>query len=138
MSIIPFGMIGAIIGHMLLGIPLGLLSFFGILALSGVVVNDSLVLVNRYNEFRANGMDYYQAIEQAGQSRFRAIILTSLTTFMGLSPLVFESSFQAQFLVPMAVSLAFGILFATLITLIIVPTVLGISERLSRNIKTSN
>ena len=130
MSIIPFGVIGAIVGHMLLGIPLGLLSFFGILALSGVVVNDSLVLVNRYNEFRAEGLNFYDAIERAAQSRFRAIILTSLTTFMGLSPLVFESSFQAQFLVPMAVSLAFGILFATLITLIIVPTVLGIGERL--------
>lgn len=131
MSIIPFGIIGAILGHMLLGIPLGLLSFFGILALSGVVVNDSLVLVNRYNDFRDQGLDYYSAIEKAGQSRFRAIILTSLTTFMGLSPLVFEGSFQAQFLVPMAVSLAFGILFATLITLIIVPTMLGIAERLS-------
>ena len=137
MSVIPFGVIGAIIGHMLLGIPLGLLSFFGILALSGVVVNDSLVLVNRYNEFRADGLDFYEAIEQAAQSRFRAIILTSLTTFMGLSPLVFESSFQAQFLVPMAVSLAFGILFATLITLIIVPTVLGIGERLRGNLETS-
>ncbi len=137
MSIIPFGVIGAIIGHMLLGIPLGLLSFFGILALSGVVVNDSLVLVNRYNEFRADGLDFYEAIEQAAQSRFRAIILTSLTTFMGLSPLVFESSFQAQFLVPMAVSLAFGILFATLITLIIVPTVLGIGEKLRGTIKSS-
>jgi multidrug efflux pump subunit AcrB len=130
MSIIPFGVIGAIIGHMLLGIPLGLLSFFGILALSGVVVNDSLVLVNRYNNLRDNDLSYFDAIEQAAQSRFRAIILTSLTTFMGLSPLVFEGSFQAQFLVPMAVSLAFGILFATLITLIIVPVVLGIAERL--------
>ncbi len=135
MSIIPFGIIGAIIGHLLLNIPLGLLSFFGILALSGVVVNDSLVLVNRYNDFRKQGLDYYQAISKASQSRFRAIILTSLTTFMGLSPLVFESSFQAQFLVPMAVSLAFGILFATLITLIIVPTVLGIAERLRGRIE---
>jgi multidrug efflux pump subunit AcrB len=136
MSVIPFGIIGAILGHWLLGIPLGLLSFFGILALSGVVVNDSLVLVNRYNEYKASGMNYYDAIKQAAQSRFRAIILTSLTTFMGLSPLVFEQSFQAQFLVPMAVSLAFGILFATLITLIIVPTVVGIVERLSGSLST--
>ncbi|MFC3193299.1 efflux RND transporter permease subunit [Marinicella sediminis] len=131
MSVIPFGIIGAILGHWFLGIPLGLLSFFGILALSGVVVNDSLVLVNRYNEYKAEGLNYYDAIKMAAQSRFRAIILTSLTTFMGLSPLVFEQSFQAQFLVPMAVSLAFGILFATLITLLIVPTMVGIVERLN-------
>ena len=135
MSVIPFGIIGAIFGHFLLGIPLGLLSFFGILALSGVVVNDSLVLVNRYNEYRLQGRDYYQAIEQAGRSRFRAIFLTSLTTFMGLSPLVFETSLQAQFLIPMAVSLAFGILFATVITLIVVPVLIGVLEQLKSNLK---
>jgi multidrug efflux pump subunit AcrB len=134
MSVIPFGIIGAITGHLLLGIPLGLLSFFGILALSGVVVNDSLVLVNRYNEYKAQGRDYFEAITLAAQSRFRAIFLTSVTTFMGLSPLVFETSLQAQFLIPMAVSLAFGILFATVITLIIVPVLIGILEQLQGTI----
>jgi multidrug efflux pump subunit AcrB len=128
MSVIPFGIIGAVFGHYIIGIPLGLLSFFGILALSGVVVNDSLVLVNRYNEFKAEGRDYFEAITLAAQSRFRAILLTSVTTFMGLSPLVFETSLQAQFLIPMAVSLAFGILFATVITLLIVPVLIGILE----------
>ncbi|MFK8011420.1 MAG: efflux RND transporter permease subunit [Marinicellaceae bacterium] len=134
MSVIPFGIIGAIVGHYLIGIPLGLLSFFGILALSGVVVNDSLVLVNRYNEIKSKGKDYYEAITKAAQSRFRAIFLTSVTTFMGLSPLVFETSLQAQFLIPMAVSLAFGILFATLITLIVVPVLIGVLEQLKGNI----
>ena len=134
MSVIPFGIIGAIMGHLLLGIPLGLLSFFGILALSGVVVNDSLVLVNRYNEYKAQGRDYFEAITLAAQSRFRAIFLTSVTTFMGLSPLVFETSLQAQFLIPMSVSLAFGILFATVITLIIVPVLIGVLEQLQGTI----
>ena len=135
MSVIPFGIIGAIIGHYIIGIPLGLLSFFGILALSGVVVNDSLVLVNRYNEYKSQGKDYYEAMALAAQSRFRAIFLTSVTTFMGLSPLVFETSVQAQFLIPMAVSLAFGILFATVITLIIVPVLIGVLEQLKGNLK---
>jgi len=134
MSVIPFGIIGAIFGHFLLGIPLGLLSFFGILALSGVVVNDSLVLVNRYNEFKSEGKDYFESITLAAQSRFRAIFLTSVTTFMGLSPLVFETSLQAQFLIPMAVSLAFGILFATLITLVVVPVLVGVLEHMKGNI----
>lgn len=134
MSVIPFGIIGAIFGHYLIGIPLGLLSFFGILALSGVVVNDSLVLVNRYNEFKSKGMDYFEAITLAAQLRFRAILLTSVTTFMGLSPLVFETSLQAQFLIPMAVSLAFGILFATVITLLIVPILVGVLEHMKGNL----
>ena len=138
MSVIPFGIIGAIFGHYILGIPLGLLSFFGILALSGVVVNDSLVLVNRYNEFKSEGRDYFEAITMAAQSRFRAIFLTSVTTFMGLSPLVFETSLQAQFLIPMAVSLAFGILFATVITLLIVPVLVGVLEHLKGNINNKN
>ena len=126
MGVIPFGIIGAILGHLIVGIPIGLLSFFGILALSGVVVNDSLVLVKRYNEQRESGRSHHQAILDAGAARFRAILLTSITTFMGLSPLIFESSLQAQFLIPMAVSLAFGILFATVITLLIIPTLLSI------------
>lgn len=132
MSVIPFGVIGAIIGHLIIDIPLGLLSFFGILALSGVVVNDSLVLVSRYNTFKSQTKDYFEAIILATQSRFRAILLTSVTTFMGLSPLVFETSIQAQFLIPMAVSLAFGILFATVITLLIVPVLIGVLEHFKK------
>ncbi|MGH1377030.1 MAG: efflux RND transporter permease subunit [Alphaproteobacteria bacterium] len=126
MLAIPFGIIGAIIGHMIIGIPVSLLSFFGVLALSGVVVNDSLVLVSRYNQIRAEGLSYEEAIVQAGMSRFRAILLTSITTFVGLFPLILEKSEQAQLLIPMAVSLAFGILFATFITLLIIPVLLGV------------
>ncbi len=126
MLAIPFGVIGAIIGHMIIDIPVSLLSFFGVLALSGVVVNDSLVLVSRYNQIRKTGMDYRTAVVTAGMSRFRAILLTSITTFVGLFPLILEKSEQAQLLIPMAVSLAFGILFSTFITLLIVPVLLGV------------
>lgn len=126
MLAIPFGIIGAIIGHMIIGIPLSLLSFFGILALSGVVVNDSLVLVSSYNQIRDTGLSYEEAVVRAGMSRFRAVLLTSITTFVGLFPLILEKSEQAQMLIPMAVSLAFGILFATVITLFIIPVLLGI------------
>ncbi len=130
MSVIPFGIIGAIFGHWLNDLPLSLLSFFGLLALSGVVVNDSLVLTSRYNAIREQGLSYQQAIVKAGRSRFRAILLTSLTTFMGLSPLMAETSEQAQFMIPMAVSLAYGIVFATTITLFLVPIMLGIARDL--------
>ncbi len=126
MLAIPFGIIGAIIGHMVIGIPISLLSFFGVLALSGVVVNDSLVLVSRYNQIRQTGLAYEDAVVEAGMSRFRAILLTSITTFVGLLPLIMEKSEQAQLLIPMAVSLAFGILFATFITMLIIPVLLGI------------
>ncbi|MCV6626718.1 MAG: efflux RND transporter permease subunit [Cellvibrionaceae bacterium] len=128
MAAIPFGMIGAIIGHLLVGIPMSLLSFFGVLALSGVVVNDSLILTSRYNQMLTEGLTFDEAIMKAGSSRFRAILLTSLTTFIGLAPLLIERSAQAQFLIPMAVSLAFGILFATVITLVIVPILLGVNR----------
>ncbi len=121
MSVIPFGMVGAIMGHWILGINLSLLSFMGMLALSGVVVNDSLVLVDYVNQRRKAGVSIKTAVYQAGGRRFRPVLLTSLTTFAGLMPLLFEKSTQAQFLIPMAVSLGFGILFATLITLFIVP-----------------
>ena len=128
MSVIPFGIIGAVFGHWINDLPLSLLSFFGLLALSGVVVNDSLVLTSRYNAIRQQNLDYEQAIQKAGRSRFRAILLTSLTTFMGLSPLMTETSEQAQFMIPMAVSLAYGIVFATTITLFLVPIMLGIAR----------
>ena len=121
MSVIPFGLVGAVIGHWLMGMDLTLLSFMGMLALSGVVVNDSLVLVDYINQKRNEGVSLKEAVYTAGGRRFRPVLLTSLTTFAGLVPLLFETSTQAQFLIPMAVSLGFGILFATLITLFIVP-----------------
>ncbi|KIC10864.1 hypothetical protein RA19_08960 [Leisingera sp. ANG-M1] len=130
MLAIPFGIVGAVLGHLAIGIPVSLLSFFGILALSGVVVNDSLVLVSRYRAARDEGLPAYEALLDAGASRFRAVMLTSVTTFAGLIPLVLETSEQAQFLIPMAVSLAFGVLFATLITLILIPVLLSLSTRL--------
>ncbi|MGR3318310.1 MAG: efflux RND transporter permease subunit [Candidatus Anammoxibacter sp.] len=121
MSIIPFGVIGAILGHLIAGISLSILSLFGMLALSGIVVNDSLVLVDYVNKQIRAGMPLLEAIKTSGTARFRPILLTSLTTFVGLMPLIFEKSTQAQFLIPMAVSLAYGILFATFITLYLIP-----------------
>ncbi|RUO78911.1 acriflavin resistance protein [Idiomarina tyrosinivorans] len=121
MSVIPFGIIGAIMGHWILGMPISILSFFGIIALSGVVVNDSLVMVDYVNRARAEGVDLRKAALDAGCKRFRAIILTSLTTFFGLLPIVLEDSLQAKIVIPMAISLAFGILFATIITLVLIP-----------------
>lgn len=121
MSVIPFGAMGAVIGHWIMGMDLTLLSLMGILALSGVVVNDSLVLVDYINRHSKNTKEMVQAISNAGAARFRPVLLTSLTTFAGLMPLMFEKSTQAQFLIPMAVSLGFGIIFATAITLILVP-----------------
>ncbi|MEM9079220.1 MAG: efflux RND transporter permease subunit [Verrucomicrobiota bacterium] len=127
---VPFGIIGAMLGHILLGQTPSWLSVFGILALTGVVVNDSLVLVDFINRRRDNGMSLQEAVLSAGAKRFRPILLTSLTTFAGLLPLIAERSMQAQFLKPMAISLAFGILFATLITLLLIPTAYLISEDL--------
>jgi len=121
MSIIPFGMIGAVIGHWIMGMELTIMSLLGMLALIGVVVNDSLVLVDFINKKRTEGGELMAAVLTAGAARFRPVMLTSLTTFIGLMPLLFEQSTQAQFLIPMAVSLGFGILFATFITLVLVP-----------------
>ena len=121
MSAIPFGIIGAVWGHLLMGLDLTLLSLFGIIALSGVVVNDSLVLLTFYNQMRREGSSHEEALVSAGAARFRPILLTSLTTFFGLLPMILEKSLQAQFLIPMAVSLGFGILFATFIILLGVP-----------------
>jgi multidrug efflux pump subunit AcrB len=120
MSVIPFGMIGAMIGHWLLGMNLTMMSLLGMLALSGVVINDSLVLVDFINKKR-DKLSLEQAVLRAGAARFRPVMLTSLTTFIGLMPLLFERSTQAQFLIPMAVSMAFGIIFATFITLVLIP-----------------
>ncbi|KAF0806927.1 RND family efflux transporter [Alcanivorax xiamenensis] len=123
MSVIPFGTIGAAVGHLVLGMPFSLLSMFGIVALAGVVVNDSLILVDFVNRYRRDGEPLVEAAIKAARARFRPIILTSLTTFLGLVPIVFlEFSLQAQVVKPMAVSLSFGIVFATLITLVLIPT----------------
>lgn len=127
---IPFGVIGALVGHIILDQTPSWLSIFGILALTGVVVNDSLVLVDFINRRRDSGLSLHDAVLQAGARRFRPILLTSLTTFAGLMPLIAEKSLQAQFLKPMAISLAFGILFATFITLLLIPTVYLITEDL--------
>lgn len=119
---VPFGVIGAYAGHILLDITPSYLSVFGIMALTGVVVNDSLVLVDFINQKRREGMDLHEAVRISGVRRFRPIFLTSITTFAGLMPLMFDRAIHAQFLKPMAVSLGFGILFATIITLFLIPT----------------
>ena len=130
MSVIPFGIVGAIIGHILMGANISIMSMCGIVALSGVVVNDSLVLVDYVNRHRIRGKSIVEAAWEAGAARFRPIVLTSLTTFAGLSPMLFETDLQAKFLIPMAISLGFGILFATFITLILVPCVYLLLEDL--------
>lgn len=121
MTSIPFGMIGAVAGHIVMGYELSIMSMFGIIALAGVVVNDSLILVHTANRNRGEGRSHFESIFEASCRRFRPIVLTSLTTFLGLAPMIFETSLQARFLIPMAISLGFGILFATLIALIIIP-----------------
>ncbi|MBT8080964.1 MAG: efflux RND transporter permease subunit [Gammaproteobacteria bacterium] len=133
MSVIPFGIIGAVIGHWFMGVTLTILSTLGFMALIGVVVNDSLVLVDFVNQrHRGRGEKLLEAVKSAGPVRFRPVMLTSLTTFFGLTPLLMDQSSSAQFLVPMAISLAFGILFATAITLILVPTNLVIADDIAR------
>ena len=123
MSAIPFGFTGAVIGHLIMGMPLTVLSVIGIVALAGVVVNDGLVMVDFINRYRREeGKTAFEAALAAGPRRFRPILLTSVTTFAGLFPLLIEKSVQAKFLVPMAISLAYGVLFATFITLLLVPT----------------
>ncbi len=132
MSAIPFGIVGAIIGHLILGYNLSLISAFGIVALSGVVVNDSLVMIDFINRRKEEGYPLRDAVIESGKRRFRPIILTSLTTFFGLSPMMLETSIQARFLVPMAISLGFGVLFATAITLILIPALYLIIEDLKK------
>ncbi|MDQ7032075.1 MAG: efflux RND transporter permease subunit [Desulfonauticus sp.] len=118
---IPFSILGAILGHLLLGFNLSIMSLFGIVGLAGVAVNDALVLIDAANMLRQRGQAPFEAAKLAGIKRFRAVILTSLTTFAGLTPMLMEKSLQAQFLIPMAISLGFGILLATFITLLIIP-----------------
>ena len=130
MSAIPFGFVGAIGGHLVMGYELSFVSALGIIALSGVVVNDSLVLVDTTNRYRRSGAGAWDAIVSGGTRRFRPILLTSLTTFFGLLPMIFETSIQARFLIPMAISLGFGVLFATFIILLLVPSFYMVMEDL--------
>jgi len=137
MAAIPFGIVGAILGHWFMGIAFSILSIFGILALSGVVVNDSLLLVNQYNQLRQSGIPERRALVLAGSQRMRAILLTSVTTCLGLLSLLQETSEQAQFLIPAATSLAYGIAFATLISLLLIPVILAIALDLAKFSKTA-
>ncbi|MDA3800468.1 MAG: efflux RND transporter permease subunit [Kiritimatiellae bacterium] len=133
---IPFGIGGAVLAHIIMGYPLSMMSFMGIVALSGVVVNDSLVLIDFTNtRHRQEGQNHHDAVHDAGIMRFRPVMLTTLTTFFGLAPMIFETSRQAKFMVPMAISLGFGIVFATFITLILVPCLYLIVEDLTSLMK---
>ena len=125
-SVVPFGFMGAAFGHLIMDLPLSILSFFGMMAATGVVVNDSLVLVTRYNQLRDDGQPLMTALIEAGSSRFRAVFLTTTTTVCGLMPLMFETSEQAQYLIPAAVALVFAELMATPVTLFIVPVMLHV------------
>lgn len=129
---IPFGLIGALLGHVVMDIPISHLSRFGMMALAGVVVNDSLVMVDFTNRRKREGLSVKEAVLASGSARFRPIVLTSLTTFVGLLPLILDNSIQAQFLIPMAVSLAFGILFSTAVTLILIPCAYIMNEDVKR------
>ncbi len=128
MTAIPFGIGGALLGHLIMGYNLSILSLFGIVALAGVVVNDSLLLIDYANSLRRDGLGLFETMMQAGQRRFRPILLTSLTTFFGLMPMILETSVQAKFLIPMAISLGFGIMFATGITLLLIPSLYLVLE----------
>jgi multidrug efflux pump subunit AcrB len=129
MSAIPFGLVGALLGHWMMGIDLTVLSLFGFFGLSGIVVNDSIILVTFYKHLKEQGeLDPSDAIVEAACQRLRAVLLTSLTTIAGLTPLMFETSLQAQFLIPMAVSISFGLAFATVIVLLVVPALLRVHE----------
>jgi multidrug efflux pump subunit AcrB len=134
MSAIPFGIVGATIGHLLMGFNLSILSMFGIVALSGVVVNDSLIMIDLINRERKSGIELSQVIRDCVTRRFRPIILTTLTTFFGLVPMLLERSLQARFLIPMAISLAFGVMFATLITLFLVPSLYMVLEDIKNRV----
>ncbi len=129
LTAIPFGIMGAIWGHIIMGREISMFSLMGVLACAGVVVNDNLVLIDRINQLRDQGLSVMESLLQGGQDRFRPIILTSLTTFIGLLPIMSETSVQAQFLIPMVISLAFGVLFATAVTLVLVPALYLFGEQ---------
>ena len=132
MAAIPMGFVGAVGGHLLMGYELSMISVFGIIALSGVVVNDSLVLIDATNQRRASGDSAEEAVTWGGRRRLRPILLTSLTTFFGLAPMILETSMQARFLIPMAISLGFGVLFATFVILLLVPALYVVVADISR------
>jgi multidrug efflux pump subunit AcrB len=135
MMAIPFGIVGAVLGHWVNDLSLGILSLNGIIALAGVVVNDSLLLVSTFNDLRRNSdTELFETVSWAGKSRLRAVLLTSLTTVAGLLPLLYETSHQAQFLIPAAVSLAYGIMFATVITLILIPVLLVVHHDINQSL----
>ncbi|BCN92500.1 acriflavin resistance protein [Thiomicrorhabdus immobilis] len=128
MMAIPFGLVGAILGHWWMGLDMTILSLFGFFGLSGIVVNDSIILVSFYKSLRASGVAINKALEEAAVQRVRAVLLTSLTTIAGLTPLLFETSLQAQFLIPMATAIAFGLMFSTFLILLVLPAMLSIYE----------
>lgn len=132
---VPFSLIGVGWGHWIHGLPINILSMLGIIALIGIMVNDGLVLIEKFNGYLRTGMDFEKALYEAGRSRFRAIFLTTITTVAGLAPLIFETSRQAQFLIPMAVSIAYGIIIATVQTLILLPLLLSVTNKLKVNIQ---
>jgi multidrug efflux pump subunit AcrB len=135
MVTIPLGLTGAVLGHWLMGMDMTMLSLFGFFGLSGIVVNDSIILVTFYKHIRAKGVAINEALVEAACQRLRAVLLTSLTTIAGLTPLLFETSRQAQFLIPMAVSIAFGLAYATLLILVVIPSMLSIYEQLQQQLK---
>jgi len=135
LAIVPFGLVGAIFGHLAMDMPLTIISMIGLLGLSGILVNDSIILVSQVNERRKNGDDLREAAMGASYDRLRAVLLTSLTTIGGLTPLLFETSRQAQFLIPMAITLVFGLATATFLVLILVPSVIGIGSDMGRAAK---
>jgi multidrug efflux pump subunit AcrB len=128
MSVIPFGAIGAVIGHIIMGRPISMFSMFGLIALAGVVVNDSLILVDFMNKARIRGVAIRDAVIESGTARFRAIVLTSFTTAAGLIPIMMETDPQAQAIIPTAISIGYGIVFATIITLFLVPCLYLLQE----------
>ncbi|MBU3068914.1 efflux RND transporter permease subunit [Aestuariicella sp. G3-2] len=129
LTAVPFGFMGAVIGHLIMGREVSMMSMLGFFACAGVVVNDNLVLLDRINHLRESGMEVFEAVVQAGRDRFRPIVLTSVTTFIGLVPIMAETSTQARFLIPMVISLSFGVLFATTVTLFLVPGLFLLGER---------
>ena len=132
---VPFSLIGVAWGHYIHGFAVNILSLLGIIALIGIMVNDGLVLISKFNSYLKEGLKYEEALFAAGKSRFRAIFLTTITTVAGLAPLIFETSRQAQFLIPMAISIAYGIAIATVLTLIMLPLLLSVSNSIKVNIK---
>ena len=132
MIAIPFGLIGAVIGHLSMGFDLTLISLFGMVAVTGIVVNDSLILIDFINRAVRGGSPLEEAVETSGKARFRPVILTSVTTIAALLPLMLERSFQAQFLIPMAISITFGLLIATFLTLLLVPALYLIVKDVNR------